>query len=139
MKKISFLVLLFLSFIRLAKAQDDLMNMLDAQSPDPVHYTAATFKGSRLINGHTVETRKRGALEFIIGHRFGRYQLRGLRILRPQRGQHSPGPGIRRCRLSERWSRKELFRENLRWLSETEALAPKQWCPLVSGIRRGLL
>ena len=83
MKKLSFILLLFLCLTRLAKAQDDLMNMLEAQSPDPVHYTAATFKGSRLINGHTIETRKRKALEFIIGHRFGRlnsgaYEFFGL-------------------------------------------------------------
>ena len=59
------------------------MNLLETQTPEPVHFTAATFKGSRLINGHTVETRKRGALEFIIGHRFGRlnsgaYEFFGL-------------------------------------------------------------
>lgn len=83
MKRLTILILLFVSLSRLAKAQDDLMDMLDAQTPDPVHYTAATFKGSRLINGHTVETRQRGELEFIIGHRFGRlnsgaYEFFGL-------------------------------------------------------------
>ncbi len=77
------LFIFFLSLTRWAQAQDDLMDLLDAQSPEPVHYTAATFKGSRLINGHTVETRKQGALEFIIGHRFGRlnsgaYEFFGL-------------------------------------------------------------
>ncbi len=80
----SFLIVLILLMISgKAQAQDDLMNLLDAQTPDPVHYTVATFKGSRLINGHTVETRKRGTLEFIIGHRFGRlnsgaYEFFGL-------------------------------------------------------------
>ncbi len=74
---------LSLMIARQTQAQDDLMNLLDAQTPDPVHYTVATFKGSRLINGHTVETRKRGTLEFIIGHRFGRlnsgaYEFFGL-------------------------------------------------------------
>ena len=78
------LILLFLlTMAEKTQAQDDLMNLLDAQTPDPVHYTVATFKGSRLINGHTVETRKRGTLEFIIGHRFGRlnsgaYEFFGL-------------------------------------------------------------
>jgi hypothetical protein len=31
-----------------------------------------TFKGTRLINGHTVEVRDKGVLNFTIMHRFGR-------------------------------------------------------------------
>ncbi len=43
----------------------------------------STFKGTRLINGHSVETRAGGTLEFIISHRFGElssgaYNLFGL-------------------------------------------------------------
>lgn len=46
-------------------------------------YTYATFKGSRLVNGQTIEGRKRGELEFIFAHRFGQintgiYELFGL-------------------------------------------------------------
>ena len=41
------------------------------------------FNGTRLINGHSVETNKEGELEFLISHRFGRlnaggYELFGL-------------------------------------------------------------
>ncbi|MBX2931931.1 MAG: hypothetical protein KF781_08310 [Chitinophagaceae bacterium] len=45
--------------------------------------TTATFKSTRLINGHSVETTKKGLLDFRISHRFGRlnqglYELFGL-------------------------------------------------------------
>lgn len=53
-------------------AQDDLLDALrqpDA-SEEPA-YTMATFKGTRLINGHTIETRSKNVLDFIISHRFG--------------------------------------------------------------------
>lgn len=78
----------FLLFVLLmaglpALAQEDLMNLLDQQTEDPMHFTEATFKGSRLINGHTIETREGGELEFLISHRFGRlnsgaYEFFGL-------------------------------------------------------------
>ncbi|MBY0433990.1 MAG: hypothetical protein K2U26_07765 [Cyclobacteriaceae bacterium] len=61
----------------------DLLNELEKTTKPSTEYTAATFKGSRLINGQTVETRGRGELEFIFAHRFGRinsgaYELFGL-------------------------------------------------------------
>lgn len=62
-------------------AQDDLLKELESESkPDAV---IATFKGSRLVNGQTIETRHKGELEFIFAHRFGRvndgvYELFGL-------------------------------------------------------------
>jgi hypothetical protein len=54
-------------------AQDDLMSILEEEAPDKENtVVTATFKGTRLINGHTVETRDKGVLVFIISHRFGR-------------------------------------------------------------------
>src|SRR4026208_1157312 len=46
-------------------------------------YVTGTFKSTRLINGHTVETTPRGAMDFRVSHRFGTlnngaYQLFGL-------------------------------------------------------------
>lgn len=46
-------------------------------------YTEATFKATRLISGHTVETCRKGILDFRIAHRFGflnqgLYELFGL-------------------------------------------------------------
>ncbi|MGK0488128.1 MAG: hypothetical protein ACJAXB_001310 [Candidatus Endobugula sp.] len=48
------------------------MDLLNAERGEETVYTIATFKGARLINGHTVVTRKVKELEFIISHRFGR-------------------------------------------------------------------
>ncbi|WP_222940504.1 DUF5777 family beta-barrel protein [Hymenobacter sp. BT491] len=56
-----------------ARAQDDLLQKLEAQTTDSLHtdYTQATFKGTRVINGHSVETPGQGTLLFLISHRFG--------------------------------------------------------------------
>lgn len=67
-KLILFLFIAAQSFV--AAAQDDLMNMLDAESeekPTPVY---ATFKSTRLVNLHTNETMKAKHLDFRIQHRF---------------------------------------------------------------------
>ncbi len=51
----------------------DLTDILESQLPkNEVEYVEATFKGTRIINGHSVENRKKGTLEFLISHRFGR-------------------------------------------------------------------
>lgn len=66
-------------------AQDDLMDLVTSEIDEQeiVDFTHATFKGSRVINGHSIETRKKGELEFLISHRFGRlnsgaYEFFGL-------------------------------------------------------------
>jgi len=64
-------------------AQDDLMGELENMQGEQIDYTIATFKGSRVINGHSVEMRSPGVLEFLISHRFGRlnsgaYEFFGL-------------------------------------------------------------
>lgn len=63
---------LLLFSVKLA-AQDDLMKLLEADSlnKNQAQYTLATFKGTRIINGHSVETTKGGVLQFLISHRFG--------------------------------------------------------------------
>lgn len=68
-KKISLLLSLIL-FFAISNAQDidDLMN--DA-SKDEVNYVTATFKSTRIINGHSTETVKKKHLDFRISHRFG--------------------------------------------------------------------
>ncbi len=62
--------------------EGDLMNELEKSSQEP-DYVSQAFKGTRLVNGHTVETIGEGNLEFIFSHRFGRmngglYELFGL-------------------------------------------------------------
>ncbi len=57
---------------KLARAQD-LMQQLNKLSGDSLRrdYVSATFKGTRVINGHSVETPGAGSLVFLISHRFG--------------------------------------------------------------------
>ena len=66
-------------------AQDDLMKMLEEETKDKnaINYTTATFKTTRLINGHSIENVAAGVLDFRISHRFGyvnggAYELWGL-------------------------------------------------------------
>ncbi len=69
MKSIRILVLVLSSFHLFA--QEDLMKELEkSQKPETI-YTTQTFKGTRLVNGQTVETKGKGSLEFIFAHRFG--------------------------------------------------------------------
>lgn len=68
-----------------ASAQDDLMKMLEEETksdrkPD---VTTATFKTTRIINGHSIENVAPGVLDLRISHRFGYinggiYELFGL-------------------------------------------------------------
>jgi len=67
MKKL--LLLLFLSPSLFA--QDDLLDMLEKEDAKKTTFTQATFKGTRLINGQTVETLAKQHLNFWISHRFG--------------------------------------------------------------------
>lgn len=66
-------------------AQDDLMKMLEEESKKDKKrdFATATFKTSRLINGHSIENAAAGVLDFKISHRFGMvnkgaYELFGL-------------------------------------------------------------
>ena len=56
-------------------AQDDLLDILESETPQTKNYASSTFKGTRILNGHSIENRKKGALEFVISHRFGRINL----------------------------------------------------------------
>ena len=58
-------------FVGAVKAQD-LDAILDQQTPQEESFVSATFKGTRILNGHSIENRKKGVLEFVISHRFGR-------------------------------------------------------------------
>ncbi len=66
-----------------AFGQDELLDMLSETQDSVSLPVTSTFKGTRLINGHSVETRGAGILEFVISHRFGElssgaYNLFGL-------------------------------------------------------------
>ncbi len=75
------ILLSFLSYR--VDAQDDLMDILDEQTADQTDYTTATFKSTRIVNGHSIERMPEGQLDFRISHRFGRintgpYEFFGL-------------------------------------------------------------
>jgi hypothetical protein len=61
---------LFLFLFSTAHAQDDLLNMMSSEpaKPEPVK---ATFKTTRVLNGHSIEQVSKKHLDFRINHRFG--------------------------------------------------------------------
>lgn len=73
MKKLLLIVFLFGGTFSKLFAQDDLMKMLDDESKKEKKkdYATATFKTSRLINGHSIENAAAGVLDLKISHRFG--------------------------------------------------------------------
>lgn len=70
MKRINVYLLVLLASFG-AFAQDELLDMLEGEESSEKSYTIATFKSTRLINGHSIEVRQPKVLEFIISHRFG--------------------------------------------------------------------
>lgn len=50
---------------------NDLEKMLDQDSIQKSGYVSATFKGTRIVNGHSIENVGKGVLNFLIEHRFG--------------------------------------------------------------------
>jgi hypothetical protein len=66
------LLLTFVLMMPIYVLSQDLEAILEEESSDTTLVVASTFNGTRLLNGHSVETRKTGVLEFLISHRFGR-------------------------------------------------------------------
>lgn len=88
-KIISFLFIFAIICSKQILAQDstDLMNLLEKEigpnEADQTNYTTATFKTTRLINGHSVENVGKGVMDVKISHRFGKinggaYEFFGL-------------------------------------------------------------
>lgn len=84
--KISILRFVFFLMIMIpfmSSAQDDLMKLLEENTKETTEYTTATFKATRIMNGHSTKGMPEGQLDFRIHHRFGRinsgaYELWGL-------------------------------------------------------------
>jgi hypothetical protein len=70
MKKV--LLNTFLMLASLQLCSQDLLDILERETPETENIVSATFKGTRIVNGHSIENRKSKELEFIIAHRFGR-------------------------------------------------------------------
>jgi hypothetical protein len=82
MKKLLPFILILAPFAA-AFSQDELMKELEQTQKADIEYAFQTFKSTRLVNGHTVETKGKGSLEFIFSHRFGAvnggfYEMFGL-------------------------------------------------------------
>ena len=73
MKKI--IATIFVLLISIQLPAQDLLDILDNETPKTDNIVTATFKGTRILNGHSIENRKDKELEFIISHRFGRVNL----------------------------------------------------------------
>lgn len=70
MKHLS-VAILFLLIATTIFAQDDLMNLLNKNAAPEINLTTATFKSTRILNGHSIERMPPGQLDFRISHRFG--------------------------------------------------------------------
>jgi hypothetical protein len=82
MKKIYIISVLLLIPVGIF-AQDDLMSLLEKDNKPVTDFTTATFKSTRIMNGHSIERMVPGQLDFRISHRFGRinsgaYEFFGL-------------------------------------------------------------
>lgn len=66
----SILIILFFAFGKI-NAQADLMDLLNEDAPKEINLTTATFKSTRIMNGHSIERMPQGQLDFRISHRFG--------------------------------------------------------------------
>ncbi|UOB18115.1 DUF5777 family beta-barrel protein [Abyssalbus ytuae] len=73
MKKIA-LIIILIGYHSYSFSQD-LLSILEEEGQQERNYVSATFKGTRILNGHSIENRKEGILEFMISHRFGRVNL----------------------------------------------------------------
>lgn len=78
--RISILLIVFLPISVIAQNIDDLLEEAVGGSTE---YATATFKSTRIINGHSIERMPEGQLDFRIAHRFGQlntgaYNLWGL-------------------------------------------------------------
>jgi hypothetical protein len=77
------ITLSLLIFTRVLMGQNDLPDLLNEDAEPEINYATATFKSTRILNGHSIERMPSGQLDFRISHRFGRinsgiYEFFGL-------------------------------------------------------------
>lgn len=70
MNRIVIILILLPGWFHVA-GQNDLLDMIEKESAATTDYTTATFKTTRLINGHSIEHVAGGVLDLRISHRFG--------------------------------------------------------------------
>lgn len=71
-------LLVLISSTRMQAQEDDLLGMVaGAETEKKKEFVSATFKGTRLINFHSVELPGKNSLEFRISHHFGDFNTGG--------------------------------------------------------------
>ncbi|MCK4750271.1 MAG: hypothetical protein KAT15_24615, partial [Bacteroidales bacterium] len=75
--------LLLIACNSLVVSGQDLESLLEEHLEETTEYATATFKATRIMNGHSIERMPEGQLDFRISHRFGRvnsgaYEFFGL-------------------------------------------------------------
>ena len=75
---------LFFAFVvlfgfQMVNGQESLLDILDQEKSDSTFFTMATFKTGRLSIAQSVETRKKGSLQFYFGTRYWNIPLEGPR------------------------------------------------------------
>ena len=65
------LLFLFILSINANLFSQNIDEILEQETPENTDIVFGTFNGTRILNGHSIETRKKGILEFLIHHRFG--------------------------------------------------------------------
>jgi len=73
-------VILMMGIVAGLHAQDDLLKELEGETQVHNQFVLGTFKGTRIVNGHSIETKRRGELEFMINHRFGTLNSGGYNL-----------------------------------------------------------
>ena len=68
-KQLLFTLSMFL-FVVFNSSSQELLDILESEAPKPTLYTQATFKANRILTTQSVETRKKGTLEFVLGTRY---------------------------------------------------------------------
>jgi len=68
--KNSLIIALFLGTLQFSNAQN-LDSLMSAAKGKQTEYATATFKGTRIINGHSIESPNKGVLQVMFSHRFG--------------------------------------------------------------------
>jgi opacity protein-like surface antigen len=71
MKKIYLILSVLFLFLSGNVFSQDLDALLNAETKPTVDFATATFKSTRIINGHSIQQMKKKQLEFRISHRFG--------------------------------------------------------------------
>ncbi|MCE7057889.1 DUF5777 family beta-barrel protein [Algoriphagus sp. AGSA1] len=71
---------LFILLITLSAHSQDMLEQLREQSGQESEAVLGIFKGTRIINGQSIETRGKGNLDVIISHRFGRINSGGYNL-----------------------------------------------------------